>query len=666
MSGLLPEINDDDIAWVEDLLGLTRLDQLRRDFLKSGATLDVSACPGSGKTTLVVAKLAILARKWPHQTRGICVLSHTNVARQEIQDRLGATAVGARLLSYPHYIDTIHSFANRFLALPALASVGIASPTIDDEIAENIRRRVLPSRESDALDQYLQQKRASIDTITFDSIDLTPTLGSRAFPSGPHTTTHQRAKLLLETSVARGFLKYEEMFVFAKALLDEYPTASEGIAHRFPIVLIDEMQDTSERQASLLSRVFIRANDGCVVQRVGDPNQQIFKSNAEINTSDPFPDAGRNMTIQSSRRFGDRIAQIADTFAVSPIEDGGLKGLGPFHHEAEAISATPIAIIFPNEDCSGVLREFAEHVAQTLTDDVLAAGEVVAVGEVHADAEDVDSTHPHFPKTIPHYWPPYQRALTKSEYYPADLIGYFRQARRLARTDGEARNAVALLADGIARYADLIGEKHSRLRAANKHRVVRALLTEHDPRLARTYAALIDEALWGVRDFDEDCWGEKRESLEMIGGILSTNTDRASGARFLNWSEGTVEAEPQDVADTNDPNIFRYDHGERSISIRLSSIHGVKGQSHAATLLLSTFQYDHSSEKIFPFLVGADHPAPLPTRLEDRFRRTFVALTRASHLVGVALRASSVGEGDDRAASVEALQRAGWHVVDIL
>lgn len=665
MSGVLPKVSDDDIDWVGDLLGLTGLDQPRRDFLKSGATLDVSACPGSGKTTLVVAKLAILARKWSHPTRGVCVLSHTNVARQEIQDRLGATAVGARLLSYPHYIDTIHSFTNRFLALPALAARGVASPTVDNEIAETVRRRVLPNQESRSLDQYLQRRGASIDAITFDAIDLTPTLGAGAFPTRPHTDTHKRAKRIVETSVVRGFLKYEEMFVFAKALLNEYPAAAEGIAHRFPLVLIDEMQDTSERQASLLSRVFNRAGEGCVVQRVGDPNQQIFKSGPETNRCDPFPDAERNMTIPSSRRFGERIAQIADAFAVSAIENGGLVGLGPFHHEDEAVKAKPIAIIFPNEDCSGVLRAFGEHVAQSLSDDLLTAGEVVAVGEVHVDAEDTDPTDPHFPKTIPHYWPPYERASTKRKYYPADLIGYFREARRMARTDAEARNAVALLADGIARYADLIGEKHSRLQAANKHRVIRALLMEHDPSLACTYAGLIDEALWGDTRFGEESWAAKRASLEMVGGVLSTNTDHANGERFLNWSAETVAAEPKNSDGTDDPNVFLYDNGERSVSIRLSSIHGVKGQSHAATLLLSTFLYEHSSEKIFPFLVGSDRPVPLPARLEDRFRRTFVALTRASHLVGVALRASSVGYGNDRAAAAEALKRAGWHVVEI-
>ena len=91
-------VTDDDIDWVCQLMKLDPLDAPRRNFLKSLTTTDVSACPGSGKTTLVVAKLAILARKWKSNTRGICVLSHTNVAREEIEHRLGSTDVGQRLL----------------------------------------------------------------------------------------------------------------------------------------------------------------------------------------------------------------------------------------------------------------------------------------------------------------------------------------------------------------------------------------------------------------------------------------------------------------------------------------------------------------------------------------------------------------------------------------
>ena len=52
------------------LMRLDPFDEPRRDFLKRRSTVDLSACPGSGKTTLIVAKLAILARKMATPNQG--------------------------------------------------------------------------------------------------------------------------------------------------------------------------------------------------------------------------------------------------------------------------------------------------------------------------------------------------------------------------------------------------------------------------------------------------------------------------------------------------------------------------------------------------------------------------------------------------------------------
>ena len=109
-------------------------------------SLDVEACPGSGKTTLLVTKLAILAKKWRPSRRGICVLSHTNVARNEIEEKLGSCAEGSALLRYPHFVGTIHSFVNEFLAGPWLRSRGNPVRVIDTEITLDIRWRRLPYR----------------------------------------------------------------------------------------------------------------------------------------------------------------------------------------------------------------------------------------------------------------------------------------------------------------------------------------------------------------------------------------------------------------------------------------------------------------------------------------------------------------------------------------
>jgi len=289
---LIPEITDHDIDWVRGLMRLDTLDPPRRAFLTADNTLDVAACPGSGKTTLIVAKLAILSKKWPYRSKGICVLSHTNVAREEIQRRLGSTVVGQRLLSYPHFIDTIHSFVNRFLALPWLNSNGYPSPTIDNDVTAMYRRRALSGADYWKVQTFLKNKHSDFDRLRICGRDLRFDLGGKPFPAGPTAPSFAIASHAITASALAGYFCYDEMFVWARALLEDAPDVASWLRRRFPLVILDEMQDTFELQGKMLHAVFPRTASDIVVQRVGDPNQAIFDdTDAEPDGSDPFPDS---------------------------------------------------------------------------------------------------------------------------------------------------------------------------------------------------------------------------------------------------------------------------------------------------------------------------------------------------------------------------------------
>ena len=77
------EIKDSEIKEVERLL-LPDGCHFAEDALqviRHWDSVDVSACPGSGKTTVLLAKLKLLVDRMPlNNGAGICVLSHTNVA----------------------------------------------------------------------------------------------------------------------------------------------------------------------------------------------------------------------------------------------------------------------------------------------------------------------------------------------------------------------------------------------------------------------------------------------------------------------------------------------------------------------------------------------------------------------------------------------------------
>lgn len=86
--------------------------------IKELGSKDIIASPGSGKTTTLLAKLLILANRMPFEDgRGICVLTHTNVAIDLIKEKLGPKS--SILFSYPNFFGTIQSFVDKYLAIPA-------------------------------------------------------------------------------------------------------------------------------------------------------------------------------------------------------------------------------------------------------------------------------------------------------------------------------------------------------------------------------------------------------------------------------------------------------------------------------------------------------------------------------------------------------------------
>lgn len=110
----------------------------RIEVIKNLESIDVSACPGSGKTTALLAKLIILSNRMPFADgRGICVLTHTNVAIDLIKEKLGVNAT--KLFSYPNFFGTIQSFVDKFLAVPALIEKYRLRPSVVDKEKANVK-----------------------------------------------------------------------------------------------------------------------------------------------------------------------------------------------------------------------------------------------------------------------------------------------------------------------------------------------------------------------------------------------------------------------------------------------------------------------------------------------------------------------------------------------
>jgi len=299
------EISDADIADVELAFSCIFSDDTRRTVLKCNTTQDIQAGPGSGKTTLLVAKLAILASKWTWRDRGICVLSHTNIARQEVENRLASHPTGHRLLGYPHFIGTIQAFIDQYFSLPYLRSIGIELSRIDDEWFK--LRAISMARGNRFVRTLMSSKPRSgpntVSSLRFEGGGLKLDSADGKVPRDT-TQTHIALREIKEELLQRGICRYDDMYAFAEAYIEGCSMIKDSLRFRFPWVFIDEMQDTNAMQDTLLESLF---SEGSILQRFGDINQAIFSDSDASQVEVSFPKE-RYFEIPDSRRFGQQIA----------------------------------------------------------------------------------------------------------------------------------------------------------------------------------------------------------------------------------------------------------------------------------------------------------------------------------------------------------------------
>lgn len=134
-------------------------EQDKIDIIECNESRDVKACPGSGKTTTLLAKLIILANRMPlPENQGICVLTHTNVAIDEIKSKLGHKA--DILFSYPNHFGTIQSFVDKFLAIPAYKGIYNNSPKrIDNDLANDQIKKAFLSKSFDKKNVFTHKSK---------------------------------------------------------------------------------------------------------------------------------------------------------------------------------------------------------------------------------------------------------------------------------------------------------------------------------------------------------------------------------------------------------------------------------------------------------------------------------------------------------------------------
>jgi len=623
------------------------------EFLAKVSACDVQAAPGNGKTTLLAAKLALLSRNWSTRKKGICVISHTNAARTEVEELIARHPTAARLTAYPHFIGTVTTFIHQYIAFPYLRGLGWSMRLIDDDAfaAEALRRyprwRALDDLAKNpnlkrSLEEWIKGLELDPDFAYTGNAPKTLMVHRRRRQHGAHTPCGKALESLKASMVRSGLYRYGDMTALASRALRETRALADRIRERFPLVILDEAQDTNGRQLQLLEHIF--KHDDTAFQRLGDSNQTLYEDcGATPAYWEPGPEC---IPLDGSRRFGGDIAAFASRLTARKPQT--ITGLG-------TRPTSRVMFLFDETTISSVLGAFANE-AKTFWGEDCVARDVWAVASRHNLARNKGTWKP---KSLVDYYPAYRcESGTSSK---ANFL--CRQLQKAAVHHAERRppaEVAGMLAAGIAGLALAYGWT-----AANGRPITATniwpTLSGRDPGLARAVRLLLREyVLCGDAVWKKDDWQAFLNALQTLFGAPEADRN-GEVAQYC----GFVAEQQMDAADPHHRSTKQLRFND--LTLKLGSIHSVKGKSVDGILVVESeiWKGPRADEKCFdlgtvlPRAFGVTNEAFTGIGITAA-TNVFVGVTRPRELLGLALRKS------EATTIIDPAKAQGWKVVDLV
>lgn len=357
--------------------------------------MDVVAGPGTGKTTVLTARIKILLEQLKNSGQGICVLTHTNVAVDEIKSNL--RKLGVEEIKNPHFIGTIQDFFNTFFAKKAFHLIlgDKKMRVLDDDIFRERFDKQFELRKPDFYSDDWNFPNPGNWEIrwNFDNLDQVASMIEKK----SYKEAFDKSIIWL---FKQGIITNKCCLELSKWYIEQHNEIFRNIiSKRFSHLLLDEVQDTSKFQFSLIDSLF--DDQKVVIQKFGDPYQAIYNIWGgdtelawEINNS-------IEKRISETSRFGDSIANIVKNVCVQKYDD--LKS------DSTHASYSPYFIVYDNgDDLIRKLSSLIERLEQGDATFKKSLKDKVIVSAQHRDLEETFGER-------------YQRVATKNLNYRNDL-----------------------------------------------------------------------------------------------------------------------------------------------------------------------------------------------------------------------------------------------------
>lgn len=672
----------------------------RRAFIKSTETRDVDACAGSGKTTALIAKLMILDRFFMpfSQNKGVCVLTHTNVAIDEIKEKLGANS---KLLNYPNFFGTIQAFIDKFLAVPYYVQCYKDKPKRIDNDIYNER---LENKLNFCLKDQLNDTFTKIGSIKHNNKDLLFKYRFDYDRQGNFILTSEFKKSTLEikkpigrtkkenytdwTDIEKenvwkylkkiklslledGILHFDDAYFLAERYLSKYETQLKNLfSNRFQFVLIDEMQDSYQHQIDIFDKIFDKQR--IIYQCIGDPNQAIYNSasaDCAWKPNNPLP-------ISDSQRFSTKIADAIQNIRLytSNKEGEKLELIGNptkqvLKNDGTKEEVKPYIILFEDSQIKKVITKFKDlilehklHIPET-TGQIPEKIKFKAIGWVGKD-KDEETKDGQIKHVLKHYFADniYKKDSQTKETFD-NLSDYLWKQELPKKKDGEKQFQTSktykdAFTNAFLKVLRIVGKK------------------QEDGKDGKYFTAT---------SFWQKIYSDKVFADKILSKIISWTKSILQGGdiasevkvficndlkEFFTYSINSelttfLNNTPklQGIDNQKPKNYLEYESDKIKFKIDIATIHSVKGETHTGTLYLETFKDDFESQKgMFKDCLKKTEirNKEFGVQFKETLKMAYVGLSRPTHLLCLAIHKSSfidINENKKR------LESAGWKVI---
>jgi len=226
----------------------------------------VKAAPGSGKTYTITKKAIDIIKNW-NLTGGLAILSFTNIAVDEMRDTFKKFDSSFEI-KHPHFIGTLDSFINNYIFLP----FGHL------EMGCKCRPRLVGKPFNNWVGKfYAQQQFCEITHNISGEWDRVPGSNLEKNWKSKSQILHEKKRL-----IKLGYANRADAHYYALKILKNHENILKLLIKRFPYIILDEAQDTSEIQMEIFNTLVNYGLSNLIL--VGDSEQAIY----EWNDADPM------------------------------------------------------------------------------------------------------------------------------------------------------------------------------------------------------------------------------------------------------------------------------------------------------------------------------------------------------------------------------------------